>query len=109
MRQFLTEGPGNVGALAPPIADYVNQYVFDGTNAVKITWPVNAVAMNISAPSMGTLYTRAGGTAVVPSGAITDGTGSALAVAQRQRHSSENQFSMISSSAQTATIEFWGG
>lgn len=109
MRQFTTVGPGDVGTLAPPIADYVNQYVFDGTNPQNITWPSNAIAMNISAPNMGALYTRANGTSAVPSGGKTDGTGSALAIAQRTRYDDEILFSMISSAAQTITIEFWGG
>lgn len=109
MRQFTTVGPGDVGTLAPPISDYVNQYVFDGTNAQNITWPTGSFALNIVAPNMGALYTRVGAAAVVPSGAKSDGTGSAQAVAQRSRYDDEILFSMISSAAQTITIEFWGG
>lgn len=104
---YETVGPGGVGTVSPPLSDYVNQYSMDGSAAQTVAWPTGATFCNISAVS--DYWVRSGGTAVVPAAGITNGTGSALNVAQRRRQEGELSFSIITSTAQKITVEFWGG
>lgn len=103
-----TLGPGSASTLTPPISNYVNVYAMDGSTARTVTWPASGRYCSISAPS-GPFWVRADGpAAVIPVADVLDGTGSALNVSQRQRaHASGPSFSIISSTVQLITIEFW--
>lgn len=107
MRQYETIGPGGVGTFSPPVSDNVNQYSMNGSAAQTVTWPNGATFCNISATA--NYWVRTGGAAVVPAAGIADGTGSALNSSQRKRGDGENSFSIISSTVQYITVEFWGG
>lgn len=107
-RQYETVGPGGVATLSPPHSDYINQYSMDGAAAQKVTWPAGMTFCNISGTA--NYWVRGNEqTAVVPAAGITNGTGSALNVAQRRRNDNETSFSVISATVQYITVEFWGG
>lgn len=109
-RSYDTTGPGGVGALTPPISDYVNSYALTASTAKTITWPAGMTHCNITGVSGVDYYVRGGGSAAtIPSSDTTDGTASARNVAQRKRSENENTFSIISASATVITVEFWGG
>ena len=38
-REYLTSGPGGVGAMTPPLSDYVNAYALTTSTAETVTWP----------------------------------------------------------------------
>lgn len=107
-REYLTSGPGGVGAMTPPLSDYVNAYALTASTAETVTWPSWATHCNIVGVSGTDYYVRAGGTATVPSSDTTDGTASARNVAQRSRSENEASFSVISASDTVITVEFWG-
>ena len=107
-RSYDTTGPGGVGALTPPISDYVNAYALAANTAETITWPAGMTHCNIVGEDGTDYFVRAGGTATVPTADTTDGTASARNVAQRQRTENETSFSVISASATILTVEFWG-
>lgn len=101
---FYTKGPDNVGTLAPPISDYVNSYALAANTAETITWPTGAVYCNISAQAP--FWINSTTTATIPSTDVTNGSASTLNPAQRKR-GSESSFSIISSSSQQISVEFW--
>lgn len=107
MRAYSTVGPGGVSTLTPPNSDYVNWYNMTANAAQTITWPLGAEYCNISAATVGWAV-NVSGTALMPTGAVSDGTGSALNPAQRSRSQNENTFSLVSGSSQVICIEFWG-
>jgi len=106
-RVYDTVGPDGAPDLTPQISDFVNCYDMDGINPKTIAWPTNANYCNI-AGTANYWVAAAGQTAAVPATADnTSGTGSALNPAQRKRYHSETTFSIISSTAQFITVEFW--
>ncbi len=107
MRQYNTTGPSGEPNLTPQISNYVNWYDMDGTNPKTVTWPASANYCNISGTA-NYWVAAAGQIAVIPVTADKiDGTGSSLNTAQRKREQTETTFSLISSTAQFITVEFW--
>lgn len=107
-RQYQTVGPDGAATLSPPHSDYINQYSMNGSAAQTVTWPSWATFCNI-AGTANYYVGAAGNAAIIPAAGITNGTGSALNVAQRRRSENETSFSIISGTAQYITVEFWGG
>jgi len=105
-RYVMGERQGNLD-MTPPIADYVNAYALLANTAVTVTWPADADKCNIVGDPAVPYYVRVGGTAVVPTTTITDGTASAQNVAQRMRQAGEASFSIVAGDATLVTIEFW--
>jgi len=107
MKAFTTKGADSSDALIPPFSDYVNSYLMVASTAQTVTWPPGSKFCSIN--SLNDYYCRVGGTATVPSATVTDGTASAYNPSQRSRGDTEVSFSIISPTAQTIVIEFWGG
>lgn len=108
-RTYDTIGPGGMPTLTPYMANYVNTYALTAATAKTVTWPAGYYFCNITGDGTANYAVRADGSAAVtPAADVTDGTGSAFNVAQRQRQD-ETTFSIISASTMKISIEFWQG
>jgi len=106
MKAFTTKGADSSDALIPPFSDYVNSYLMVANTAQTVTWPAGSKFCSIN--SLSDYYCRITGTATVPAATTVDGSVSAYNPSQRSRGDTEQSFSIISPTAQTIVIEFWG-
>lgn len=88
----------------PPMSKYVNSYALAANTAETVTWPDGYEFCKIQGTD--NYWVSVGGTAAVPSTDITNGTASAMNVSERRRDG-DTSFSVISTNAQTITVEFW--
>ena len=102
---YSTNGPGGMATLTPPMSRWVNTYALAANTAESITWPAGALWCNISGSAP--YWTNANTTATIPATDVTTGLASAYNIAQRGK-GPEAAFSIISSSAQQISVEFWG-
>lgn len=100
-------GPGGTPTLTPPFSSYINVYSLIANTARAVTWPAGAQFCNITGDGTANYWTNTT-TAAVGSTSVTDGTGSALNTAQRQK-GTEAAFSIISASGMYVSVEFWAG
>ena len=105
---FAMYGTGTTAA--PPMSRYVTHTVLTINTAATITVPTGYSFVNPVSNSV--IYINCVGTAVVPAGAVTDGTGSAMSLGARYVGASSGQaaltsFSIISASAAIVTFEWW--